>query len=119
MSQVPPTVPPVSGSVFMMLARDKPGSEGPRGTYLADHLRYVEANFGAYLACGPIHNESGDTVGSFFLVTAEDADGAAQLLAGDPYAQCGEVYESVECNPATVAAGTWMGGVIWDQSIFS
>ena len=118
MSHAPATVEPIKSNVFMVLAKDQGGSAEPRQKHLKDHLRFVEANFSAYLVCGPIHGDEGAVVGSFFLVQAESEAAARQIVSQDPYFVCNEVYASVDYQPVTVAAGTGIGGVIWDQSIY-
>ncbi len=118
MSHAPATVEQLKSKVFMVLARDQAGSAGPREKYLIEHLQFIEANFRAYLACGPMHGVGGEVVGSFFLVQAQSEADAHEILGGDPYFLCNEVYDSVDYQPVTVAAGTGIGGVIWDQSIY-
>lgn len=116
MAKFAPTVPRIEGGVFLVLAWDAPGSEAPRDRQLEAHLDYVEQNVDRYLVCGPLR-KPGETplVGSFFLLRADDAEAARNLVAGDPYVQSG-MYESIEVHDATAAGGSFMGGVIWESA---
>jgi uncharacterized protein YciI len=116
MAKYAPTVPRIDGGVYLVLAYDGPGSEGPRDEYLEQHLEYVEQNVGRYLVCGPLREPGHEPlVGSFFLVRADDAAAARALVAGDPYVQCG-MYKDVIVHEATPAGGKFMGGVIWESA---
>ena len=115
MAEYVPTVDRVPGQTFLVLAFDAEGSAETREQELDGHLRYIERNFGRYLAAGPLREPGGTSlIGSFFLVVAEDEADAMNLLNGDPYMHK-QTYGEVRVLSATPAAGRWMGGVIWDS----
>ena len=116
LAEYAPTVDRVPGQTFLVLAFDADGSAEMREHDLDGHLLHIEKNIERYLAAGPLREPGGESlVGSFFLVTAEDADDAMRLLNGDPYMQS-QMYADVRVLSATPAAGRWMGGVIWNSA---
>jgi len=116
MAKNAPTVPRVDGAVFLVLAYDGPGSATIRDEQLDGHLDYVEQHYERYLVCGPLKNPGEEAlIGSFFLVNADSAEDAEALVGGDPYIQSG-MYAEVRIQEATVAAGRYLGGVIWESA---
>lgn len=116
MAKNAPTVERMTERTFLVLAYDGAGSAGTRDSELDGHLDYIEKHNDRYLTCGPMHNpDKTALIGSFFLVVAEDEDDARSFLARDPYLACG-MYETVNVHEVTVAAGRWMGGVIWESA---
>lgn len=109
----PITVPRMPVPVYLVTAADQPGSAEPRETLLQEHLAYVEQNIHHYIACGPIHGDRGFG-GSFFLLKGEDQQAIEAVIRNDPYALSGRVYQSMEFRQVTIAAGSSIGGVIWD-----
>ena len=116
MAQFAATVPRVDGNVFLVQAYDGEGSAALRDSELDGHLEYVEKHCDQYLVCGPLRNPGEPAlIGSFFLLVADDADAARELVAGDPYFQCG-MYDDIRIHEATPAGGRFMGGVIWESA---
>ena len=116
MAQYAPTVPRVDSSVYLVLCYDGEGSAAIRERELDGHLEYVEKHVDDYLVCGPLR-EPGESplVGSFFLVAADSADAARDLVSADPYVKSG-MYREVIVKAAVPAGGRLMGGVIWDSA---
>ena len=116
MAKFAPTVPRIDGSVFLVLAYDAPGSAAPRDSELEGHLDYVEHNVERYLVCGPLRTPGEEPlIGSFFLMRADSADEARELVSGDPYVKSG-MYAEIHVHEATAAGGSFMGGVIWESA---
>ena len=116
MAKHAPTVDRVAGRTFLVLAYDGKGSAEARDRELDGHLEYVEKHCSRYLTCGPMNNPGDPAlIGSFFLVAAEDEQDARDFLAGDPYMASG-MYATVTVHEVTVAAGHWLGGVIWESA---
>ena len=116
MAKFAPTVPRIDGEVFLVIARDAPGSAELRDRELDAHLEYVEKRCDQYLICGPMR-EPGEEglVGSFFLLVAENEAAARALIEGDPYVAAG-TYASIEVKSAVASAGRFIGGVIWESA---
>lgn len=115
MAKYAPTVDRLESAQFLVITRDAPGSERLRDEHLDGHLEHIERHVDRYIVCGPMLKDGGPALsGSFFVVTADDEAGARALLDGDPYLQCG-MYASVDVHQVVAAAGTSLGGVIWES----
>ncbi len=116
MAQHAPTVPRVDSDVFLVLAYDADGSAEIRERELDQHLEYVEKHCDQYLVAGPLRDPgAAPLIGSFFLVAANDAAEAEQIVSGDPYVKSG-MYRDVIVHAAVPAGGRFMGGVIWESA---
>jgi uncharacterized protein YciI len=116
MAKFTPTVARIDGAVFLVLAYDGEGSAVVRDRELDGHLEYVEKHVADYLVCGPLFNPGDpELIGSFFLVQADSAEAAEELVSGDPYVQSG-MYAEIRVHEATAAGGRLMGGVIWESA---
>ncbi|MFK8013848.1 MAG: YciI family protein [Gammaproteobacteria bacterium] len=117
MAEFAPTVERLTTQQFLIMALDGPDSQPMREKHLEAHLHHIEKHVDRYVACGPLHNgDPTQLYGSFFLVLAQSREDARSLLDGDPYLHCG-MYEQIDVHPATVAAGTALGGgVIWESA---
>ncbi len=115
MAQFAKTVPRIKGTVFLVVCMDGEGSAEIRERDLIAHLEYVEQHNDDYLVVGPLR-EPGETAlhGSFFLVSADSADAAREIVSGDPYVING-MYREIVVHEAVPAAGRLLGGVIWDS----
>lgn len=112
----PPTVPRQAQKSFLFVCSDSPDSAAPRTAHLDGHLRHVEANWTRYVVAGPIRKpDATDLVGSVFIVLADSADEAWELMRGDPYITCG-MYESISCHDLTLSVGLFPGGKIWESA---
>jgi len=115
MAQHAPTVAPIDGKAFLVIAYDAADSAAIREQELTGHLDYVEKRCEQYLVAGPMRDpESGSIIGSFFLVLAGSAEEAQSLVDGDPYFTSG-LYGEVKIHGAVPAVGRFLGGVIWDD----
>jgi uncharacterized protein YciI len=59
------------------------------------HLDYVDGAGMKILIAGPMLSDSGDPIGSLFLLEADDAEAVRRFSAGDPYTQAG-LFERVD-----------------------
>lgn len=110
----PPTVPRQAQSSFLFVCLDGPGSGSLRAEHLDGHLRHVEANWTRYVVAGPLREPGQpELIGSTFIVFADDAQDAWELMRGDPYIGCG-MYASITCHDLTLSVGLFPGGKIWD-----
>lgn len=116
MAQFAPTVPRIDSEVFLVLCYDADGSAAIRKRDLDAHLEYVEKHTDQYLVAGPLR-EPGEKplVGSFFLVAADSATAAMEIISSDPYVKSG-MYRDIIVKSAVPAAGRLMGGVIWESA---
>lgn len=116
MAQYAPTVPRIDSGVYLVLCFDGEGSAAIRERELDGHLEYVEKHTDDYLVCGPLR-EPGESplVGSFFLVAADSAEAARDLISADPYVKSG-MYREIVVKAAVPAGGSLMGGVIWESA---
>lgn len=116
MAEFAPTVSRIDSNVFLVVGWDNEDSAGLRDEHMVGHLQYVEKHCDRYLIAGPL-SEPGTAplVGSFFLVAADTADAARELVAGDPYVKNG-LYRALHIHAATPAVGRLLGGVIWESA---
>ena len=116
MAQYAPTVPRIDSDVFLVVCHDGENSAALRQEHLDGHLEYVERNIDRYLVAGPLRAPGTEPlIGSFFLVAAKNADRAREIVAGDPYVKSG-MYREVIVHTAVPAAGSLLGGVIWESA---
>jgi hypothetical protein len=109
-----PTVPR-GAPVFVFRGVDGPSAAALRSAHLAAHLEFVEENFTRFALAGPILDTNGAMIGSLLIVHAESLEGAWTLIRGEPYVMAG-VYAVLEADTVRLAAGTLMGGRIWDDA---
>ena len=115
MAEHAPTVERYARNQFLVLAYDGDNSASLRDAFLDAHLEHIERHLSRYLLCGPMLKDGGPALeGSFFVVFADDEQDARALLDGDPYLTCG-MYGRIEVREVRAAAGTAMGGVIWES----
>jgi len=115
MSNKAKRVEKLSTPTFMFTCTDGPKTGPLREKHLFGHLDHIEANNDSYRVAGPFRDdESGDILGSFFLVKAENKAAAWDIMRGDPYIHS-DMYASVSCQHFMPACGEWVGGIIWDQ----
>ncbi|MEO1575605.1 MAG: YciI family protein [Pseudomonadota bacterium] len=115
MAKHAPTVARYQSNQYLVLAYDGPGSQPMRDAHLDAHLEHIERHLDRYVVCGPMLKDGGPALlGSFFVVFAADEADARALLDGDPYLNCG-MYARIDVQQVTVAAGTAIGGVIWES----
>lgn len=114
--QIPPFVPRLDKTCYLVICRDGPGSAEPRAAHLKGHLDHVETYWTRYVTAGPIREPGGEAlVGSVFLVLADDLADAKALMEGDPYITCG-MYETITYNEFSNSIGQYMGGKIWESA---
>ena len=108
-------VPKLPTQTFMFTCMDGPKTKPLREKHLFGHLDHIEAHNDHYRIAGPFRDDvTGDILGSFFLVNADNKDAAWDIMRGDPYISS-EMYASITCQHFMPACGEWIGGVIWDQ----
>lgn len=113
---IPPYVPRLEQTCFLVICRDGPNSAGPRATHLKGHLDHVEKHWKRYVTAGPIREPGGEAlVGSVFLVLADSLAEAEALMNGDPYITCG-MYETITYNELSNSVGQYIGGKIWESA---
>ncbi len=118
MAEFAPTVARLDGRIFLVQGTDQTdgSSAAKRHDFLEQHLHYVEKNCDSYLACGPMWEPGTSAINSsFFLVQADDEDKARAIVEGDPYVDAG-VYGEIKVSEISVAAGKFLGGVIWEDA---
>ena len=98
-------------SLFAVYCRDAENSAELRQKFMAEHLANVEAVVGKIAVAGPL-KEGADTVGSLFVVKADDEASARAVLEADPYFAAG-VWQSIEVDQFLAVAGDWVGGITW------
>ncbi|MFK7888455.1 MAG: YciI family protein [Gammaproteobacteria bacterium] len=115
MAEHAPTVERYTQRQFLVVTHDGPGSVALRDEHLEGHLEHIERHLARYVVCGPMLKDGGPALsGSYFVVFADDEADARALLDGDPYLRCG-MYARVDINEVSTAAGSALGGVIWES----
>ena len=85
--------------LYLINARDKPGSQELRANSRPDHLDYLRAAGERVRMAGPVFREDGKTVaGSAILIACDSLEAAELWAAQDPYAHAG-LFQSVEILP--------------------
>ncbi|HJL92913.1 MAG TPA: YciI family protein [Woeseiaceae bacterium] len=116
MAKFAPSIEKITDQVFLVLAYDDENHRDIRNSSLDGHLEFIEQNYERYLTCGPLRLvDKKKIIGSFFLVTSENENELRSFLNNDPYFNRG-LYGKLRILNATPAAGSWMGGVIWDNA---
>lgn len=103
-------------SLFVFSCRDHDASvAGPlRQHHLEAHFRHIEANAARIAVAGPVYAEDGETIaGSLLVFHAESEAEARTLFEADPYFSAG-IWAEINVQPFLAAAGTWIGGPVWD-----
>jgi hypothetical protein len=99
-------------SHFAIVAWDGPGSAEKRDSAQAAHFAHVEAIMDRIAIAGPLRDDTGQSIGSIFVLRVESAVEAETLLRADPYFAAG-VWDRWTINAFLPAAGGWIGGKIW------
>ena len=116
MAKFAPSVNKLKDQVFLVLAYDAEGKNNVRNIFLDEHLEFIEKNYNQYLSCGPLRLPGEqDIIGSFFIITSEDEGKLNSFLQKDPYI-ANDLYGKMRILSATPAAGSRMGGVIWNNA---
>lgn len=91
--------------LYLVNARDKPGSLPLRMECRPAHLEWAAQHADRIWMGGPVLSDDGEaSIGSTFLVEFETLEAAKAWAAGDPYAQAG-LFAAVE-----VVAYKWLLG---------
>lgn len=80
---------------FIILAYDKPNSEGLRAALRSQHLAYLCAREGQMLAGGAVLDEDGNAIGGMIVVDTEDRAAAERFVSNDPFTT-GGVFGSIQ-----------------------
>jgi uncharacterized protein len=91
--------------LFVINCIDKPGSAALRAETRPSHLAYLEANPGVVRLAGPYMDETGQSVGSMFIMEAADRAAVEAYAANDPYFKSG-LFGQVEIRPWRVVIGS-------------
>jgi uncharacterized protein YciI len=83
---------------FFIYAVDKPNHVDVRLSTRPVHLEHLAAHKDRILVAGPTLDDSGQPVGSVFLVEFPDINSVEKFLSLDPYAKAG-LFESVTIKP--------------------
>jgi hypothetical protein len=83
---------------FVLICKDKPGSEEIRTRNRQAHLDYLARFEELILAAGPLQtDDGGGMTGSLLVLDFPDRRAAEDFAAGDPYARAG-LFASVEIH---------------------
>jgi len=102
---------------YLVICRDRAGSDTARRSHLRAHLAYVEQIIERIRVAGPLVEESdGGYRSSCFVYRAQNQAEALALLHADPYFRAG-VYTRTEIHEFRAVAGTWVGGCAWKDTV--
>lgn len=93
--------------LYMIIARDKPGSGALRAETRPAHLDYVAGAGDRLKVAGPIQDDAGNPIGSVLLIEAGSETAARLFSENDPYARAG-LFASVDILPYKAVMGRWM-----------
>lgn len=88
--------------LFVMIAKDKPGTGDQRTATRPTHLVHLEAMGDKLVLAGALMGEDGNAEGSLLVLEAESLDAAKATLLADPFIAEG-IFGSVEVKPWRVA----------------
>ena len=97
---------------FSIYCTDSPNTGQIRADSLPGNLTHIEAVMERILIAGPLVSEAGDTIGSMFIITAEDEKAAQDFLEGDPYHKAG-IWETIKISEFNAVVGEYIGGKTW------
>lgn len=80
---------------------------------LKSHLTWVEKNMTSIKVAGPLlQPETGDIIGSLYVLEADSINNAHRLLKNDPYYKA-DIWKNITITEFKDYAGTWVGGKNW------
>lgn len=88
--------------LFVMIAKDKPGTGDQRTATRPVHLEHLKAMGQKLVLAGALMGEDGNPEGSLLVLEAESLDAARAALLADPFIAEG-IFGSVEVKPWRVA----------------
>lgn len=88
--------------LFVMIAKDKPGTGEQRTATRPVHLEHLKAMGDKLVLAGALMGEDGNPEGSLLVLEAENLDAAKATLLADPFIAAG-IFGSVEVKPWRVA----------------
>ena len=88
--------------LFVMIAKDKPGTGERRTATRPVHLEHLKAMGDKLVLAGALMGEDGNPEGSLLVLEAENIDAAKATLLADPFIAAG-IFGSVEVKPWRVA----------------
>ncbi len=105
---------------ILVFCSDSDDAATLREQHLHAHFEYIESILDQLRIAGPNSKPSagsdtqrGKNYGSTFIYSTDDLDVAQRLFNNDPYAKHG-VYKHVEFHHFLPAAGSWIGGKVWN-----
>lgn len=83
---------------FVIYCLDDPSKPDLRAATRDAHLAYVDQVGAVIKVAGPMTDAAGTSIGSMFIIEADDQATVEALAARDPYAEAG-VFSSVDIRP--------------------
>ena len=88
--------------LFVMIAKDKPGTGDQRTATRPVHLEHLKAMGEKLVLAGALMGEDGNPEGSLLVLEAESLEAAKATLLADPFIAEG-IFGSVDVKPWRVA----------------
>jgi uncharacterized protein YciI len=85
--------------LYALICTDKPNGLGLRKAKRPEHVDYLQSLGDVVVFAGPFTEPDGQIMnGSLIVIEAASLDAAAEIAAGDPFAQAG-LFAAVEIRP--------------------
>lgn len=91
-------------ALFVLTCTDKPGALDLRTATREAHLAYVREHLAMIKVAGPLLSETGEMVGSMFIIEADSAAAVEAFSAADPYRIAG-LFSEISVQPWRVTIG--------------
>ena len=88
--------------LFVMIAKDKPGTGDKRSATRPVHMQHLEAMGEKLVFAGALMGADGNPEGSLLVLEAESLEAAKTTLLADPFVAEG-IFDSAEVRPWRVA----------------
>jgi len=99
---------------YLVVCKDFPDATTARSAALETHLRHVETVMDKIRVAGPVMNaDRSSTVGSLYLYKSTTLEDAKRLHSEDPFFKAG-IWENCKWENFVAAAGTYVGGALWE-----
>jgi uncharacterized protein YciI len=102
--------------IYCFVCKDGPQAASLRKDLLQAHLKHIEGVVSHMPVAGPMRDSDGNFIGSILMIEADTEDEARNLFNQDPYAKV-KIWDSIEVFPFDAVAGTWVGGVSWQNPL--
>ena len=94
----------MSDQLFVIIAKDRPGSDDARAECRDGHLAHFKSHADQIAVAGPF---SGEASGSLVIFRAGDAAEARAFIEADPFYPAG-VWESIDVHAFRAGSGDWV-----------